>query len=417
MSTPSSSNVGPDRPRSSMLAWALWLLSVAVVAASVAIVVWSAGFETLSSEDGLIAALAALVFPTVGMLIASRRPENTIGWLYLGIGLAWSATGLASVLNDHAPAGSATAEWGAWLSAWLWAPALLGTLTLPLLLYPDGRLVSRRWRPVLWMVVYLIAFDSVGAALGASDAIHDDGVGGALTAVLSIVSLPLYLVAAFGPLASLITRFRRSHGIERQQVKLFALVAAVLIAMPFAIIALSGLLGASDDTTGGLLFTIVPLFGIIGLPVATGVAILRYRLYDIDRIINRTIVYAVMTAGIVATYLAAVVLLQRLLDPFTRGSDLAVAGATLAAAALIRPAHGRIQRTVDRRFYRHKYDAARTIASFSTRLRDEIDLDTLTNELRAVITQTMQPAHVSLWVREASRGAAVEPIAPATTVR
>ena len=218
------------------------------------------------------------------------------------------------------------------------------------------------------------------------------GVSSPLVDLLQGLAVLALLIGVFGSSASLIVRFRRSRGEQRQQMKWLALAGAVAAAtLPIAVV-LWDVIG--ETAANGAI-----MLSVLGLPVATGVAILRYRLYDIDVVINRTLVYGALTATLALAYLGSVLLLQLALRPLTESSNLAIAASTLAVAALFRPARTRIQEAVDRRFYRRKYDAARTLERFGTRLRDQVALDNLSGELRTVVAETMQPAHVSLWLR------------------
>jgi hypothetical protein len=223
------------------------------------------------------------------------------------------------------------------------------------------------------------------------------------------VSAVLFVPCFFAGGASVVVRLRRARGEERQQLKWFAYVAAVMgVALLVAGAAvLAEKAGAEERTWAYVVgasgwFTALAMI-LLGVPVAVGFAVFRYRLYDIDVVIRRTLVYGVLTAALAGAYLGLVLLLQLVFQPLTQGSDLAIAGSTLAVAALFRPARGRIQEVVDRRFYRRRYDAARTLEGFSARLREEVDLDSLSADLRSVVRETVQPAHVSLWLREAGR--------------
>jgi hypothetical protein len=404
--------VNPERAR--LLAWSLFAVFVAILSAAfVAIAIGPSG------EADLVF-MAVVGYAFVGALVAARQPANAIGWILLvtGIALALGALVDANLMLEEAIA----RELSGWLSDWTWYVwVTLAGVFLPLL-FPTGRLLSPRWRPVLWLSVAALACSVLGSALDPGRLDVDSavpvenpfGIGGPVGDAMPVLSRLGDVLAGIAFLLaaiSLVLRFRRSRGIERQQLKWFAYVG--LLAATGLVIAMAQVLfGAqpSDDTEGGWL-EIVGAVGwfvalgsiVLGIPVATGMAILRHRLYDIDVVINRTLVYGALTATLAAAYLGSVLLLQLALDPLTQDSGLAIAGSTLAVAALFRPARARIQEQVDRRFYRSKYDAAHTIERFGARLRDEVALDSLSAELRSVAAEAMQPAHVSLWLREAAR--------------
>jgi hypothetical protein len=341
----------------------------------------------------------------VGAMVAARRPRLPIGWLLVGIGLLM-ALGLAAgqyavVAVLDAPGSLPFGPAAAWLSAW---PFTAGFLLLPFLflLFPTGRLPGPRWRPLAWAGAAVYATNVFGVAfqpgpinpeeLGPLEnplAIPALGGPGDLPARIVI---PLMLLVVLASVASLLVRLRRSVGVERQQLKWFA-YAAGLFGLATFVNVVASLLGADQ---AGLFVTTVP---VVALPVAIGVAVLRHNLFDIDRVINRTLVYGLLSALLGALYLAVVFLLGRLLVPVTGDAALAVAGSTLAVAALFQPARRRVQKLVDRRFDRRRYDAARTVAAFSTRLRDQIELDALSGELLAVVDATVQPTSASLWLR------------------
>ena len=346
--------------------------------------------------------LFAVVLATAGLLVASRHPSNPVGWLFLGIAVLSSFEELSEAFGlraakDGLPAG----EIADWVSSWIWilTPALLA---LVLLLFPDGRLPSRRWRIVPALAFAGCALAIPGLALSADSGEEFAGgenpfaVKSPVIDLLAGLGLAFVMAALIASVVSLFRRFRRARGVERQQLKWVVLAASSLgVALPVAI----ALWATQTILAKALIASTLPL-----IPIAACIAILRYRLYDVDVVINRTLVYGALTATLALAYLSSVLLLQLALTPLGE-SGLAVAGSTLAVAALFRPARARIQRAVDRRFYRRKYDAARTLEAFSARLREEIELDSLSTELRAVVQETMQPAHVSLWLRapEASR--------------
>jgi hypothetical protein len=271
-------------------------------------------------------------------------------------------------------------------------------LALLLMVFPTGRLPSRRWRPVAWAagaVFVLAALSSPLLPGSPADGLRPNPI--AIPALEGVLRLAYATANAvlFGvilaALVSLVVRFRRATGVERQQLKWFAYGTALLLLLPVA-----GAVGARlGDTAGELLVAAI----VSALPVAIGIAVLRYRLYDIDRLVNRTVVYGLLTMLLAGVYAGLVFALSQLLNPADQQSALAVAASTLVVAALFQPARRRIQGLVDRRFNRRRYDAARTVAAFSTRLRDQIELDTLSTELLAVVDQTVQPVQLSLWLR------------------
>jgi hypothetical protein len=277
-------------------------------------------------------------------------------------------------------------------------------LFLPLL-YPAGRLPSPRWRLVAWLGLFALLLTSVSYAVRPGPMLSSEvpvaanplgiaGAGGFLEA-LELVGFWLFIPLAVAAQASLLLRLRRARGVERQQLKWFVSAAVALVAF-FALFPLSLLLLGDP---GELVIDLISGVVILGFPVALGIAVLRYRLYEIDRLVNRTLVYGLLTALLGLVYAGGVFVLGRLLDPAGGRSGLAVAASTLAVAALFQPARRRVQAAVDRRFNRRRYDATRTVEAFSARLRDQIDLDTLSAELLSVIDQTMQPTRASLWLR------------------
>jgi hypothetical protein len=389
------------------LAWALWLLALGLLAAGVAIAV--PALAATSEELGIVlafGAVGALLFGPVGAFLAARRPRNPIGWLLAGYGVIMAyfffAIAYVGELFDFAlrrPGSLPGADWVAWVFAVVWHPGY-GLLFLLLILFPHGRLPSPRWRPLARAGVAFYAILALCAVV--SPAVTRDYFslarpvvrlpGAALAErVFDAILAGNFLLLAVA-LASLLVRLRRSRGEERQQVKMFVYTVTV---------ALGAVLAGFLVLGGGYL---VPLLGAI--PVAAAVAILRHRLYDIDRIINRTLVYGMLTVLLGLGYAGTVLLLGQLLG---RDSSLAVAGATLAVAGVFQPARRRVQQAVDRRFDRRRYDAGVTIQAFSARLRQEIELDSLTAELLAVVEATMQPTRASLWLRPPQRAVGTPP--------
>jgi hypothetical protein len=391
-------------PRPSVrLAWGLWLLVVLVEGLVIAFLLANDGLTTRELTTAAATWVPFLAFATVGAVILARRPGNRVGWLCwaIGFGITVSILGSKQVWAVLADQGRSSA-WAVLpqLGTIAWLGTLLGLLPFLVLLFPTGRLLSPRWRPVAWTLglvlgLYLIA--RLFAPGPVDPAFPDNPLGiesaeGLLLLVQSLVgvAVPVLILAV---LASVVVRFRRAQGEERQQLKWFTfVVAAELVLLP----GLGGLAERVAPEVGALV--VFPV-SISLIPIAIGVAVLKYRLYDIDRLINRTLVYGLLTALLISVYAGLVFLLGRLLDPATGDSALAVAASTLAVAALFQPARRRVQALVDRRFNRRRYDAARTVERFSGRLRDQVDLDTLSNELLGVVDQTVQPVSASLWLR------------------
>jgi len=405
--------------RAAWLAWSLAALSVAMFLAGAALTVSSlyAGPATQAPSDWgtggpvseLVIFLPFLAFPLVGALIASRRPENPIGWICLAAGLFWMYIVLeGSILSSHPYPVIIDA-----LTQWTWVPpvGLLGIYLI--LLFPDGRLPSRRWRPLAWLsgAVMVLASVSVTTTPGplpshpeVSNPLGLEGHSMAAQALLgATVLLPVCILAsAF----SLVWRYRHSGGEVRLQIKWVAF-AASLVGITYAVTLVSGRFltseapGAEQGAPLWLaLLQNAVLMSYAGVPIAVGFAVLRYRLYDIDVLINRTLVYGSLTVLLASAYVGGVVGLQAVLRGLSgQESTLAIVASTLAIAALFNPLRRWVQAFVDRRFYRKKYDARKTLEAFSSRLRDETDLHTLSSDLVGVVRETMQPAHVSLWVR------------------
>jgi hypothetical protein len=343
--------------------------------------------------------ITAVTFTWVGAALAFRRPKHPIGWLLLVFGVLGAMQVGLSEYAIFGVIGRATplpgAVFAAWVVSWIWVPGLVGVAVFLPLLFPDGHFLSRRWPAAAWLggvsataIAATIAF-STGPLNNAPFVDNPYGLFGAPDTSLELIGLSTVGLAAIAAAASLFVRYHRSRGVERQQLKWLAFEAIVL--------SVAVVLGSPVQDAK---WPSVLLIGALALaPVMIGIAVLRYRLYDIDIIINRALVYGATTVGIAVAFFAGIVVLQALLRPLTSGSEVAVAASTLASVALFQPLRRRMQRAVDRRFYRSRYDAARTLDAFSVRLRDEVDLDAVRSELVGAVRDTVQPSHASLWLR------------------
>jgi hypothetical protein len=390
------------------LAWWLCAGSLLLMAAGLVLLVLSRHARFPPSMDRwdeqALAVLEFLGAPILGALIASRRPGNAYGWLWcaigLGVGLDALARGYATYGLLGRPGGLPAATAVAWATNVTWILGL-GLVPLVLLLFPDGRLPTRRWRPLAWLIVALaIALPLEGAVfpgelqffpfLDNPVGVTGGALGWLVNAFGQVAFFPLFVATLPVAAVALAVRFRRARGQQRQQLKWFAYAGLILVAVPIA------------DTISPFGFDsnrLIELLTTWPLYVAIGIAILRHRLYDIDRLWNRTLVYGLLTAILGGAYAVGVLVIGQRLSPGDNPSSLVVAASTLAVAALFQPLRRAIQRLVDRRFNRRRYNAAQTIESFSAHLRQQIDLDTLTAQLLAVVNQTMEPTRVALWLR------------------
>jgi hypothetical protein len=395
--------VGAGRIRQT--AWALWLASLALVALGLLFLGLSAS-TPIPPSFGFrgVNAIFSVAFSTVGAVLTLRRPDTPIGWLFAIIGLGFAVGAFTSeyavyavLTNPGLPLGPEAA----WVTQWGWPP-ILGAVAGVFLLFPDGRLLSPRWRPMLWLASIGPATAAIGFALDPGPltefAVIDNPFGLEAASPIpeligSIGMLGLWL-ALLGAGASLLLRFRRSQGVQRQQLKWIAYAAGLE-----AIVLAASIVSFLRRGTSFPVLVALTICGLVAIPVAAAVAILRYRLYAIDRLISRTLVYGLLTALLGGIYASAVLVGGHVFGGVgDEPPSWAVAGATLAAAAVFQPARRRIQNVVDRRFNRHRYDAAKTVEAFSVRLRDHLDLDALTSELLAVVSQTVEPRSASLWL-------------------
>jgi hypothetical protein len=405
--TPANRRTRPESGR--------WSAMLARVAAAMVLVLYIAGIAANrwldrrigpgggNPVEDAIVAVGFGMFAVVGALLVARRPGNPTGWILS----ATSLVALASALEMYAAYVMTTtgrpdriAVIGAWVNGWYWFVFIvLAFIFLPLY-FPDGRLPSRRWLPVavisgagalIIVVLGMLADTLVGQDIDyrIENPVGIEGLAHVedMPLVIGVLGVPL-AVGCVGAVAAVLVRLRRSGGVERQQMKWFLFATAPILTFPIA------------DLLPGIVSGLVLGWLLIGLPTAIGIAVLRYRLYDIDVVINRTLVYGALTASLAAVYLMSVVGLQRLLSPLVgEGNQLSVVASTLLIAALFGPLRRRVQGFIDRCFYRKKYDARKTLEDFGVRLREEMNLGALSEDLVGVVQGTLQPAHASLWLR------------------
>jgi hypothetical protein len=384
-----------------------WLI-VPVYVVSVFIGYWLEHSAGLWNEENPVENVALLVgfggFAVVGSLLVVKRPTNLIGWIMaiisLMVGIFHTGDTYAAYVVVTRGQPDALAVAGAWIGSWYWYLLLALILVYLPLLFPDGHLLSRRWLPVAVLMgigtLGVVVLGALADTLSVNEAPGykiDNPIG--IEGLAYVEDLPVFgvlggllFIGVIGAVASVVVRFRRSRGAEREQMKWFVCAVVPMLVIPIG------------DYLPGIIGSVAFAGALIALPTAIGIAVLKYRLYDIDVVINRTLVYGSLTAMLVALYFGGIVVLQRVFVILTgQQSTLAVVASTLAIAALFVPLRRRIQSFIDRRFYRRKYDARKTLETFSLKLRDETDLEALNNDLVGVVRETMQPAHVSLWLR------------------
>jgi hypothetical protein len=408
------------------LAWSLGALSVTMFVANVVLyflapsVQSTSNWGTVGTVSDMLVFVSFLAFPIVGALIASKRPHNPVGWICLAVGLLWMLIDTFEYYSTYGVTQRGSVPFPeaiAALNNWLWVPTVGLVGTYLLLLFPDGKLPSKRWRLLAWISGAVIVLLSITGIFAPGPLQNLGGVrnpfgleGHPWIAYAGYAVLPLLPLCMLASAASLVMRYRRSGGEVRQQIKWIAFAASFMGILYLGIMSTGILIwlvsapeGPSDLGTRSLWGALLEDVGVLsfaGVPVAIGFAVLKYRLYDIGLLINRTLVYGALTATLVAVYVGSIVVLQGLLRALIgQESQLAIVASTLAVAALFNPIRHRIQAFIDRRFYRRKYDARKTLEAFSSTLRDETDLEALRGNLVGVVRETMQPAHASLWLR------------------
>ncbi len=404
------------------LAWSLWALAMSFVALGLYFHVLAGatpqGNTPVLNDIGPLLLAAELAIPSVGALVARRRPGNPLGWILLAAGLSMTLGDFADSYAVYGllvrPGSLLGAGVMAWLSEWTRGPTILGAFALAFLLFPEGRPLSPRWRPIVWLAAAITPL--VGLVALEPGPLSDyplvtnpfgiDGAAGRAIAILSNAAFFLLLLTLLLAAVSLILRFRRARGDERQQLKWFASGGA-FVALAFLVAPIIWFTPGLNDTP---LWPILFALAIVAISLSAGVAILKYRLYDIDLIIRRTLVYSVLSGLLLFVYFGSVVVLQTILRAITplggapsgaagQQSQVVVVVSTLGIAALFNPLRRRIQDLIDRAFYRRKYDAALVLAAFRASARDEVELGPLVEQLLQAADETVRPEHVSLWLK------------------
>jgi MFS family permease len=384
-------------------AWSIWAVSVAVTATGLGYTAVHPLPAKLASQagsglDGVVAVVFIAAFATVGALLAWKRPGNPIGWLLSATGLAY-AVGAFGGLLLHFPQTRTLANWLGWIFL-----AGIGLCVFVVLLFPSGHLPSRRWRPVAWAAGAGLAGWVLGCAFAPTiigyspptrNPVGVTGPAGDIFKLMVVVGAVLMAATGLAAVLSLAFRYRRARTAERAQLKWLVYAGALVVAALLAIAPIGWIMGSGDAANN--VQNAVSSGAVALVAVAIGIAVLRYRLYDIDRVISRTVAYVIIT-GLLAGIYAALVLLAT--QVFHLHTPVAVAAATLAAAALFSPVRRRVQRAVDRRFNRARYDAETAVAAFATRLKDAVDLDAVQADLARAVQQTLEPAHISVWITE-----------------
>jgi hypothetical protein len=394
--------IGRSRLLADLLAGAALLLDALAI---LFLVVQARAGEVRLDTDTIGGYALGATFPVVGWIIATRRPGNAMGWIFIGVGLSQALDAFAGqyayVGLVSAPGSLPAADVMAWMAVWVWAPGFVLLVTAAVLLFPDGRLPSARWRPVGWLAgvslalliipIAILAWSARGPDLLGEGRVQGSNDVADVLVGLQFAGLILLAVASIASIAGLIVRFRRSVGVERAQLKWF--VGAGIVEVASLVIA--GFVSLPNDFLGLFVTAVVSML----LPIAATLAILRYRLYEIDRIVSRTIAYLVITGVLVVVYAGVILVLQGPLGAVTGGDTVAVALSTLVVAALFQPVRRRAQTMVDRRFDRARFDAERTVSAFSERLRDETDIATVTADLDGTVREALKPTALTLWLR------------------